>query len=211
MATFKSYDPRKTTAGPGRVAVAGPVISPDIDAIADVMSNSTFIFKVSAPELWEDLGATENGIQLSKGFQQTELRHDLAESPVKTEITGHSVSVSSNLTDTGDLDTIRLAWGAGAVTAIVGPPEARKMGIGTFTVLTHKSFALVEIDEEGLLRVYWLRDTTLNAGDAAINVAPGSFHSVPINYIAYSSSAAASTYEFGMIIEEDGFGGIDNV
>jgi hypothetical protein len=206
MANFKQFDERAETAGPGRIGVTPTVIVADPGDMADIMTVADFEFV--AP--FEDVGATDGGIAVSKGFEETGYRVDQSEADFKTENTGHSLTVTTNLAATGDIETFVLAWVLPTATTIVaGPPEGRKKGLAAKRIVPRRSVAVMEIDEEDKLRSYFIRDMGNAAGDSAINLAPGALHVIAMTLRGFTKSAAADE-EFGFIIEDDGFGGFDN-
>lgn len=81
--------------GPGRLVVADLSVAAPI-RISDVMDTSS-PFDLTAG--WRDLGATSDGISISRGFSTEDFEVDQVMGPADTEVTGYSHSLSTSLAE----------------------------------------------------------------------------------------------------------------
>lgn len=211
MANFKQWLAKKTITGPGRLAVTVHT-TPDNDAIqaadptslASVMAAATYAFNTTpvSSVAWLDTGATEGGINITKGFDEQSYSHDLA-NDFKTEITGHSCNVQTNLAESGNIQAFTLAWMAQTSSTAIS--DGSKRGISARRVSIHRSLALVEVDDAGRLRVFYLRDVANTSGDSGYQLNTGSMHTLPLNLKGFQDSSK-SNEEFGFIMFDNAFG-----
>lgn len=211
MANFDTADPRLPLTGAGRLAFSDPALAVGSDPanVAAIISTSTWAF---AAPTWADAGATDGGIQITKGREETFFSHDLLKN-FRRAITSNSMAVSTGLVDTGDLETFRRAWVLGAVTLVTSPSTDRKMGLAAKRTVPRISAAIAVTDRaasSALARVFYLREVEVAAADSTVTFGVDAMHVLPISLVAFTNPAAATDMDFGFILENANFGGIAN-
>ncbi|RAZ73631.1 hypothetical protein [Planococcus halotolerans] len=81
--------------GPGRLVVADLAIAAPTK-ISDVMDTTT---PYNLKNGWRDLGATNDGISISRGFSTEDFEVDQVMGPADTEVTGYTHSLSTSLAE----------------------------------------------------------------------------------------------------------------
>jgi hypothetical protein len=148
---------------------------------------------------------------MTHGFAEQSYSADQSEGPYRTEITENTYTVAATLIQTGDIEIFKEAWLAANATSIVAVTNERIKGLAARRTVPRKSLAVAHVDEEDILRVYYFRDVALQAGDSSLNLAPSTQHGLAVTFKAFPNQT--TTYvnkEFGFIIEDDGFGGVEN-
>lgn len=209
MANFLQFNKRLITTGAGRLALhtaAPTVLTTDPVDVPDLMVAATMAWATG----WTDVGSTDGGITLTKGFAETDYKVDQsAGSIVKSEISENTASVETVMAETGDIEKFTYNMFGAAATTVNVTTQSRKKGLAAYRVAPHKSAALAEIDEADKLRIFYLRDMAPLAGDSAYTLNTGAMHTLALRLRAYPDFAIAGN-EFGFFVEEDGFGGIDS-
>ncbi|MED0739022.1 hypothetical protein [Aneurinibacillus thermoaerophilus] len=124
MADIYKVNSSNIVGGPGRLVWA-PHGTPAPTKISDVM-DMAFPYDLKGP--WKDLGATSEGIEISRGFEEEEFEVDQYKGPVDTEITRWTHTLSTQLAE-NTLENRQLALIGGPI--IETPPV-----LGTATKLT---------------------------------------------------------------------------
>lgn len=200
---WKQFTAPRTIVGPGRIALNSAAFTPGTDPadIAAIISASpNFVFNVA--NNWTDLGPTDGGTTISKGYTTTAYSHDLGNDVIR-EVSGNTMGVTATLAEAGLLSRFNYSWLT--QTGTTGITGGVKKGLASVKTLPHRSFAAAEIDQSGRLRVVYLRDTTPVDQEAAYAMSPTETHKLPIALTAYADTSASDN-EFGWIYEETNFG-----
>lgn len=205
--SFEKFTPRMVTEGIGRIAKNAAVVATDPVNMADLM-NGTFDW--STTDGWSDLGATVGGATMTHGFAETEIKVDQSDGGFKGRVTDNTYRIATQLAEVGNLDTFEEGWLAADATTVVVATLERIKGLAAVRQVPHKSLAVATVDEAQILRVYYFRDVALQAGDSALALTEGGVQVLPVTWRAKSSPTAAVGREFGFIIEDNGFGGVQN-
>lgn len=94
MNSLYKVDASNIIGGAGRLVVAPYGTTPPTK-ISDVMDTSTFELKSA----WKDLGATNEGIEITRGFETEEFEVDQVKGPIDTEITNWTHNISTQLAE----------------------------------------------------------------------------------------------------------------
>jgi hypothetical protein len=209
MAKFLQFKGREITTGAGRLALhtgVPNVLATDPADLSDLFVAATMAWATG----WTDVGSTDGGITLTKGFAETDYKVDQSGgSVVKSEITENTATVETVMAETGDIEKFAYNMFGAAATTVNVTTSSRKKGLAAYRVAPHKSAALAEIDEADKLRIFYLRDTAPNAGDTAYTLNTGAMHTLALRLRAFPDFTHAGS-EFGFFVEDDGFGGIDS-
>jgi hypothetical protein len=204
MPNWKQMTKEETTSGPGRLGWTDTVIATGSqpDEIADIIDSVTWEFE--AP--FNDIGGTDGGVNIVKGYSETEYSADQSDGPYAVEPTGNTVTINTNIIQVGDLEKVAMAWALSDPITLNGAGE-RRLNIAAVREVPERSIAIAEVQRgTDLLRTFFLGRVSNVAGDVAYNMAPTGQRAMPLNLRAF----ADYSFGFGYIIEEDGFGGILN-
>jgi hypothetical protein len=205
---FKQFTERMVTQGIGRVGKNTAVLATDPVNMADLMSNSTFVW--STTDNWSDLGATEGGVNMTHGFAVAGVRVDQSDSEFKRRITDNTYTISTQLAHVGDIEIFREAWLAADTTEVVVTTSERIKGLAARRTVPRKSMAVATVDEADILRVFYFREGELEPGDSQLALTDDGVQVLPVTWRAFPKSSAPAQKEFGFIIEDNNFGGVAN-
>ena len=110
MADIFNVNSKNFVGGPGRLVVADMSIEAPV-AIADVM-DTTAPYNLKTG--WRDLGATNDGIAISRGFDTEDFEVDQVMGAADTDVTGFTHSLSTNLAENTVINR-QLALAGGAI------------------------------------------------------------------------------------------------
>ena len=208
MANFQQFTERMVTSGIGRVGKnTTGVLTTDPANMADLMSNTTYIW--SSTDNWEDLGATDGGVNMTHGFTKTGFKVDQSDANIKSSVTDNTYSIATQLAEVGNIELFTEAWLAADATSVVMTTNERIKGLSARRTVPRKSLAVASVDEESILRIWYFRDAELDGGDSQLSLTEDGLQVLPVTWTAHPKSSATDK-EFGFIIEDDGFGGVDN-
>lgn len=116
MANFQKINSKQASiyGGPGRLLVA-PYGMARPEKLSDIIDLTTY----EAKDGWRDVGATNDGIAVSRGFDTDDIEVDQSTEPVDQVITGFTSSLSTNLAEP-TIDNRQLTWIGSQITDV--PP-----------------------------------------------------------------------------------------
>lgn len=130
MAKFQRINNKQATVygGPGRLLIA-PFGAARPEKLSDIIDLASYDAKAG----WRDLGATNDGISTSRGFDTDDVEVDQSVEPIDQTITGFSNSLSTNLAEP-TIDNRQLAWIGGTITEVPAT-------LGTATTVSNATVA----------------------------------------------------------------------
>lgn len=109
MAELFKVDSTKIVGGPGRL-VSAPYGTVLPETIEDLIDPTTYVLKPG----WEDVGATQEGIKVTRSYDEEETEVDQIQGPAETTITKWSHDVSTLLAE-NSIENRQLALIGGAI------------------------------------------------------------------------------------------------
>ncbi|MGQ7108340.1 phage tail tube protein [Bacillus cereus group sp. Bce041] len=151
MAELFKVDSTKIVGGPGRLVTAayGTKLP---ESIEDLIDPTTYVLKAG----WEDVGATQEGIKVTRSYDEEETEVDQIQGPAETTITKWSHDVSTLLAE-NSIENRKLALIGGAIiqsSPKFGTPVKTKgaLGIGA-TIITLEVAVGADFKVGGFLKI----------------------------------------------------------
>lgn len=105
------------------------------------------------PAGWTDVGATEEGVSQIVGTDTSDINIEEQATPVSVMVTRRNVRVQVALAE-DVLENIKLAWGGGTLTTVVGPPATKTLVLSD--TLATFAIAFEALNSYGFFRRFYV-------------------------------------------------------
>lgn len=171
-------------------------------ALSDILTTSTGVLASG----WNDLGATDGGASMSRGFDKETWEVDQVLAAIDEFITTWNMSLETSLAE-GSLENFQVAWEAGAIsTNAVPTPSERTAGMGDPEVITERMIALIvdkrTVSGEGYIKAYVFWKAQLDGADSARAYTKGEKALIPVVFKILADSTETAARRFGVIIDQ---------
>ena len=156
---------------------------------------------------WNDLGATDGGARIKKGFDKESWEIDQVLGAIDEFITSWSLMLETNLAESS-LENLQLAWEESTITTDTAEtPDERSMGIGAAEELTERMFALIadkrKVSGVGYIRAYVFWRGQIDGSESEHAFVKGQKTLVPITIkLLADTTETDSTTRFGKILDQ---------
>jgi len=198
----KVLDKNDIFGGSARLIYADSV-EPKPTKLSDILDTSTGILASG----WNDLGATDGGVSLTRGFDKETWEVDQVLGAIDEFITSWNMSLEANLAE-ASLENFIVAWEAGAITvdALESPTE-NSQGIGDPETTTERMIAFIvdkrEVSSVGYIRAYIFWIAKLDGADSEHAFRKGEKTLIPLAFKLIADTTETAARRFGLIIDQE--------
>lgn len=189
----------------GRFVYADPTTAQPT-VITDVIDNAGVLAAG-----WNDFGATDGGLNISKSFETTEIEVDQLLAAVDEQINKHSLVLSTNLVEIS-IENLQLVWQGDTITNNATPdPTEDSMPFGSPTCATERMVAFI-VDKYGAcdlsanayeyIRIYVFYRARLSGADSAHSFTKGEKSLLPIELKCYPDTTKSANANFGIVLDQ---------
>jgi len=170
--------------------------------LSDILNTDTGVL-VSG---WNDLGATDGGAAMTRGFDKETWDVDQVLGAIDEFITSWNVMLETNLAE-ASLENLQLAWEGGTINLETGEsPDERSMGIGDPGELTERMIAFVvdkrTVSGVGYIRAYVYYKAQLDGSDSEHRFTKGEKVLVPLTLKVLADTSEVEATRFGVILDQ---------
>jgi hypothetical protein len=171
-------------------------------ALSDILNTSTGVLASG----WNDLGATDGGISLNRGFDKESWEVDQVLGVIDEFITVWNMSLETSLAE-NSLENFQVAWESGEITTDAGPtPSERTSGLGDPECLTERMIAFIvdkrKVSGTGYIKAYVFWKAQLDGADSAHAYTKGEKTLIPLTFKILADSTETDKRRFGIMIDQ---------
>lgn len=189
--------------GPARLLIA-PIGTTFPTQISDVIRTASGATQYDASGVWEDLGATLGGVQISVNHAEETFGVDQVLGDIESAPTNWECSVQTALAE-NTLEHFQLAWeGSNINTNTTPTPDERSLGYGQPTVYTRRRLAVLYKSDEDKIRAFVFRRVQLQPIESQVTFnKTGEQQSIPIQFKGLADASVSDVKQrFFTIFEQ---------
>lgn len=170
--------------------------------LSDILNTSTGVL-VSG---WNDIGATDGGISMTRGFEKEEWEVDQVLGAIDEFITAWNMTLETSLAE-ASLDNLQIAWEASAPTLDEGEtPDEYTQGIGDPDTVTEHMIALIvdkrAVGGTGYIRAYVFWIAKFDGADSEHAFRKGEKTLIPVTFKIIADTEEDSGSRFGIVLDQ---------
>ena len=170
--------------------------------LSDILNTTTGVLASG----WNDLGATDGGMRIRRGFDKETWEVDQILASIDEFITSWNMALETNLAEVS-VENMQVAWECGAITTDAGEsPSEKTMGIGDPETLTERMFVLIadkrKVSSVGYIRAYVFWKGQLDGSDSEHAFTKGQKSLVPIIIKLLADTSETEARRFGIQLDQ---------
>jgi len=194
----KVLDRNNIFGGGGRLIYADALTAKPT-ALADILNPTSGVLASG----WNDIGATDGGINLTRGFDKEEWEVDQVLGAIDEFITKWNMTLETNLAE-ASLGNLELAWEASEPVLDTGEYT---QGIGDPDTVTERMIALIvdkrEVAGVGYIRAYVFWIAKLDGADSEHSFVKGEKTLIPLTFSLLADSSEVGESRFGIVLDQE--------
>ena len=211
---LKTTDKRDVFGGSARIIISDVDLSPVPSKFSDVIIITTPSKTTSTYSLatgYVDVGATDGGVSVTRGFDKNEWTVDQILWPIDEWITQWKMKLTTSLAE-ASLENLEYAWDAEIDTSYTSTedPEVKLLKIGANDTVTMRRLCFQVDKRRGkfggttdytYMRLYVFRQAKYDGSDVAHEYKKGEKTLLPISFTLFADSTQ-TWQEFGIVLDQ---------